>query len=160
VSLRSSGRWSPDASTSVVMSGPDKTVGSRIGNPKHFRFASQRLSHSAQHAKCSGLPRGGFVPAWRRVERNAESGCWLWLGNKGPSGYGKLTFYGFGPARTHRVAYALHHGASPNGCVMHSCDNKACVNPAHLSLGTHAENMADMVLVPPVPQACRGHALG
>lgn len=46
----------------------------------------------------------------------------------------------------HRVSYYVSKGEIPDGlCIMHSCDNKACVNPEHLSVGTNRENMQDMI---------------
>ena len=84
---------------------------------------------------------------WARVAISA--GCWLWTGPVDSRGYGHLAV-GKKNARAHRVAFELEHGPIPKGgghhgtVVMHICDNKLCCNPAHLSLGTHADNMADM----------------
>jgi hypothetical protein len=71
------------------------------------------------------------------------NGCWLWLGWINEGGYGG---FGIGTrmVRAHRAAWMLFRGLiPPNMMVMHRCDNPPCVNPIHLSLGTHKENMED-----------------
>lgn len=90
--------------------------------------------------------------------------CWVWSGATG-GGYHRYGVIGTGAGSrrlvsTHRVAWELEHGPIPDGMmVLHDCpggDNPLCCNPAHLRLGTHAENMSDMVAK---DRQARGYAI-
>jgi len=75
-----------------------------------------------------------------------ESGCWLWLGRVDPdSGYGQFSLNDR-ITRAHRAAWLLYRGDIPAGrLVLHRCDVRCCVNPNHLFLGSHKDNMRDCI---------------
>lgn len=72
------------------------------------------------------------------------NGCWEWTRGKSVDGYGRVLYYGKN-ITTHRLVWLLKYGVHPGPMhVLHSCDNPPCINPDHLKLGTHSENMEDM----------------
>lgn len=111
--------------------------------PGHRKLCSHACELEQRRRLRVRHPKPG--PAERLAARvvRVESGCLEYTGYKNEHGYGVLSVGGAGRL-AHRVAWTLANGPIPDGlCVRHSCDNPPCCELSHLSLGTHAENMAD-----------------
>ncbi len=101
--------------------------------PKRTHFHAPRNFSVAQRLEYLSIPE-------------PNSGCFLWLGSVTDFGYAKVNWFGTYDC-AHRWAWRAAHGEIPEGLqVLHKCDVPSCVNPNHLFLGTHADNMRDKAL--------------
>jgi hypothetical protein len=90
-----------------------------------------------------GTPTERF---WAKVDRNHPGGHWLWMASTNLQGYGHFVPSYRRMVAAHRFSWMLVHGDIPKGMnVLHRCDTPRCVNPAHLFLGTQADNVHDML---------------
>lgn len=91
----------------------------------------------------SKITLDGPTPDQRVPQYFGLGPCWEWIAGRYVSGYGQV-FMAKKSGKAHRAAYRMFKEAIPPGrWVLHKCDNKLCVNPEHLILGTHSDNVAD-----------------
>lgn len=97
---------------------------------------------------CSAKATSPYASMHERLLSNStpadERGCWNWTGYRDAKGYGRASSDHSKEVLAHRISYIEFVGPIPEGLhILHSCDNPACINPAHLRPGTNDDNMLD-----------------
>lgn len=127
--------------------------GNTFNRPGNYSHAQWEAKTFCSNACAQHIPMSERLYSF--IAKDGDSGCWNWTGVILKGGYGRIVKRDNGkrvhmPA--HRAAYLEWVGPIREGLmVLHGCDNARCVNPEHLRLGTHDDNMADKV----ARQRCR-----
>lgn len=113
------------------------------GYPNSTHYAKKKVNRGSKPWMLTRTEAERFADY---VIPEPNSGCFLWVGGYRTTGYGQFNFRGKRSEKAHRAAWVLAHGDIPAGMhVLHHCDNPACVNVAHLFLGTALDNVRDMI---------------
>lgn len=108
-------------------------------------LCSKHYQRARAHGEIDVLPPRSSAVRFQEKVTPGRNGCIEWSGSRNEHGYGIQRIDGRA-VKAHRVAWEFAHGPIPAGQhVLHRCDNPPCVNPDHLFLGIHVDNMADMV---------------
>ena len=109
--------------------------------PKSAKFTASLIARN----RARSIPE---LSRFHAMYEKATNGCWNWIGGKSGNGYGVFHVVHSGKQKSeksNRAAWRLLKGEDAGDrFVLHTCDNRACVNPAHLYLGDHTKNMRDM----------------
>lgn len=107
-------------------------------------LSSSDMKNKQKYKPMPNTTESDYTRFWGRAILTAnQNNCWYWQGAKDTAGYGSFSVGGINYT-SNRFAYFLYHNADPKIMhVLHKCDNKTCVNPNHLFLGTNYDNVLD-----------------